>query len=374
MTDTTGTPPPPAPAPTVKCLVWDLDDTLWDGTVLEGDAPRPFLAATAALHTLDERGILHAVASRGDPEAAAAHLASHGLDDLFTLLDIGWGAKSDAVRRIAARLNIGLDTLAFIDNDRMERAEVVAALPEVRCYPASQAARLTVLPEFRPPFVTDESRERRALYRGELRRKEAQDTYEGAPAEFLASLGLELSVRRATEEDLARAHELTVRTHQLNTTGRTYDLEELRELCASPRHRVLVAGLTDRFGSYGTIGLALTEHTDGAQDGPTGAEGASVLRLLLLSCRVMSRGVGPALIGHLVRDALARDLRPVAEFVPTPVNRVMLVNLRFSGFEVIERAPDGRVVLGLDRAASPPPMPTHVRVVDTDANSPWRDR
>ncbi|UNO38535.1 HAD-IIIC family phosphatase [Streptomyces sp. MST-110588] len=359
-------------APTVKCLVWDLDGTVWDGTVLEGDAPRPFPAALETLRTLDERGILHAVASRSDPGAAAAHLAEHGLTDLFTLLDIGWGAKSEAVRRIAGKLNIGIDTVAFIDNDPMEREEIAAALPQVRCYPADLAAHLPERPEFRPPFVTDESRQRRALYRGELRRKEAQESYEGAPAQFLASLDLELTVRRATEEDLARAHELTVRTHQLNTTGRTYDMDALRALCASPRHQVLVASLRDRFGSYGTIGLALTERTDRAQDSVGGeeAQGAQrtcVLRLLLLSCRVMSRGVGPALIGHIARDALARGLRPLAEFVPTEVNRVMLVNLRFSGFEVVERTED-RLVLGPAPGAPLPPPPAHVRVRVADAD------
>ncbi|MFI6688486.1 HAD-IIIC family phosphatase [Streptomyces sp. NPDC050485] len=340
------------PAPTVKCLVWDLDDTVWNGTVLEGDAPQPFPEVLATLRALDERGILHAVASRGDHATATAHLQALGIEELFTVLEIGWGAKSDAVRHVAEAINIGIDTVAFIDNDAVERAEVAAAHPAVRVYAAEQAAGLPDLTAFQPPFVTDESRGRRHLYRGELSRKRAQETYTGLAKDFLATLGLVLTVRRATETDLERAHELTVRTHQLNTTGRTYDMSQLRELLASPAHQVLVASLEDRFGSYGTIGLALTELT--------GTD--SVLKLLLLSCRVMSRGVGPALIGHLVRDALADGRRPVAEFVPTEVNRVMLVNLRFSGFDVIERTGD-RVLLGFDPAAAPPAQDGAVRVV-----------
>ncbi|QFZ21327.1 HAD-IIIC family phosphatase [Saccharothrix syringae] len=338
--------------PAVKCLVWDLDDTLWDGVVLEGDRPVPRPEAVVALACLDERGILHAVAGRGDRPAALAHLAEHGLDRMFCALEVGWGAKSAAVRRIAAELNIGLDTVAFTDNDAAELAEVAAALPQVRCYPAEQVGRLASLPEFRPGPVTPESRGRRQAYLTERDRAEAERGFDGSAAEFLASLGLELTVAEATEADLERARELTVRTHQLNTTGVTYDVAELRALCASPGHDVLVARLRDRFGDYGAIGLAVVAHVGGD----------AVLELLLMSCRVMSRGVGSVLLGDIVRDALARGRRPVARFVRTPVNQVMLVTLRFAGFEPVERDGD-RVVLARPSPVPPAPPP-HVRLVD----------
>ncbi|HKN98217.1 MAG TPA: HAD-IIIC family phosphatase [Pseudonocardiaceae bacterium] len=338
---------------TVKCLVWDLDDTLWDGVVLEGDRPHPFRAAVDTLRALDRRGILHAVASRGDHATAAAHLAEHGLADLFCVLDVGWGAKSDAIRRIAGELNIGLDTIAFADNDDVERAEVAAALPMVRCYRAEQVAGLAARPEFRPPYVTDESRHRRSRYLAERERSTAERDFTGSPAEFLASLGLVMTVRHAGDDDLARAHELTVRTHQLNTTGRTFDMAQLRALCASDRHEVQVASLTDRFGEHGTIGLAVVAHAD-----PD-----AVLELLLMSCRVMSRGVGAVLLDHIVRDLVVRGRRPVAHFVRTPVNQIMLVTLRFGGFELVERDGD-RMVLAVDPARPLPAPPRHVRVVD----------
>ncbi|WKX14150.1 HAD family hydrolase [Streptomyces sp. NL15-2K] len=350
-------------APVVKCLVWDLDDTLWGGTVLEGDDVRPVEAALRTLHALDVRGILHAVASRGDHATATARLERLGLAEMFTAVEIGWGAKSASVRRVSESLGIGIDTLAFVDNDPVERAEVAAAHPTVRCYGAERIPDLPDLAEFQPSYVTDESRARRELYRAEARRQQAREVHEGAPAEFLASLGLELTVRQATEDDLARAHELTVRTHQLNTTGRTYGMDELRALCDSPHHQVLVAQLTDVYGSYGTVGLALTER----------GGGRCVLRLLLLSCRVMSRGIGPALIGHIVHRALAEGLRPVAEFVPTDVNRVMLVNLRFAGFETLaEEAQDSGILLGFPADHDPPPLPAHVRVVTADSTATRR--
>jgi FkbH-like protein len=337
---------------TIKCLVWDLDDTLWDGVVLEGDRPVPFPAAVRTLHALDGRGILHAVASRGEPAVATGHLAEHGLLDLFTRMEVGWGAKSAAVAQVAADLGIGLDTVAFIDNDPVERAEVAAALPAVRCHPADAVAALPSLPAFMPEFVTPESGLRRHLYRVDEQRRTAEKEHAGPTAEFLASLGLELRVRRARPTDLARVHELTVRTHQLNTTGRTFGMDELRALCASPRHEVLVAALRDRFGSYGTVGLAVTALEPDA----------NVLELLLMSCRVMSRGAGAALLDHLVRAALAAGRRPVAEFVPTAVNRQMLVTLRFAGFAVVGDVA-GRLRLAVDPDRPPVERAHPVRVV-----------
>jgi FkbH-like protein len=315
---------------TVKCLVWDLDDTVWDGVVLEqdGSAPRPEVLKT--LTVLGDRGILHGIASRGEHEVATAHLREHGIDGLFSMVNVNWGPKSESVREIARTLNIGLDTVAFIDNDPVERAEVSAALPEVRVYSHDQAALLPDLPEFTPEVVTEEARGRAELYRVEQQRKESEAQFQGSDQEFLASLDLVMEVRPASEDDLARAHELTVRTHQLNTTGLTYDIDQLRELTASDRHEILVASLKDRFGTYGTIGLTVSEDR-----GPD-----RVLRLLLMSCRVMSRGVGTALIHHVVERARAAGRRAVAEFVPTDVNRIMLVTLRFAGFEVVDPGPE----------------------------------
>ncbi|MEV0326007.1 HAD-IIIC family phosphatase [Micromonospora echinospora] len=339
----------------IKCVVWDLDDTLWDGVLLEGDVPRARTEVVDTLRTLDGRGILHAVASRGDHDRAVAHLRELGLLDYFVHVEVGWDAKSVAVSRTAAALNLNPDSFAFVDNDPSERDEVADALPMVRCYPDSAAADLPDRPEFVPERLTGESRRRRVMYQAEQRRRVDEERAGAHRAEFLAGLDLVMTVRRAREEDLERARELTVRTHQLNTTGRTYSMEQLRALCADPRHEVLVASLTDRYGSYGTIGLAVSEL----------AGDDHVLTLLLMSCRVVSRGAGSALLHHVVARARGAGRRPCAEFVPSSVNRIMLVNLRFAGFAPAGER-DGVLLLAVDPAATPAPAPTHVRIVDGD--------
>ncbi|MFF4468310.1 HAD-IIIC family phosphatase [Streptomyces sp. NPDC001599] len=341
-----------AGAPTVKCLVWDLDDTLWDGVVLEGDDPAPFPAALETLAELDRRGILHAAAGRGERGATERHLAERRLSDWFCAVQVGWGAKSDAVRRIAKALNIGLDTVAFVDNDPVERAEVAGELPMVRCYPAAAAGRLPKFRDFQPEHVTAEATGRRRLYRAEWQRRQAEAEFTEGRQAFLDSLGLVMEVRPATGKDLSRAGELTVRTHQLNSTGLTYGRDELARLSRSPDHQVLLATLRDRFGDYGIVGLAVTELV--GRD--------AVLRLMLMSCRVASRGAGGVLLHHLTRQALAAGRRPVAHFVPTEVNRNMLVTMRFVGYRATA-TDEERLVLTVDPEQPLPEAPGHTRVL-----------
>jgi FkbH-like protein len=312
-------------AKTVKCLVWDLDNTLWDGTLLEGDACPPRPAAIDLLRVLDERGILHSIASRNDRDAAGARLAALGLDDYFLCPEIDWGAKSASLRRIAAQLNIGLDALAFVDDEPFERAEVAAECPEVLVLDAADLASIGERSEMRPRFVTDESRRRRHLYRAEEVRTAAEQSFAGPSEAFLAGLNMKLRFAPASAADLARCEELTVRTNQLNTTGRPYSYDELERFSRSQEHKLLVAELDDRFGSYGKIGLALVECRPDAW----------TIKLLLMSCRVMSRGVGTILINHLRDEARRAGVDLLAEFVPNDRNRMMYVTFKFNGFREV---------------------------------------
>src|SRR5262249_47358752 len=138
---------------------------------------------------------------------------------------------------------------------------------------------------------------------------------------------LNLTIAPAGLEDLSRAEELTLRTNQLNTTGYTYSYEELNEFRQSDRHRLLIASLTDKYGDYGKIGLALIEC----------AEREWTIKLLLMSCRVMSRGVGTILINHIMKLAKEAKVRLRAEFAPNGRNRMMYVSYKFANFREIER-------------------------------------
>jgi FkbH-like protein len=336
----------------VKCVVWDLDNTLWEGVLLEGDAVRLRDEVVATIRELDGRGILHSIASRNDAEAAQAKLRELELADLFVAPQISWGPKSAAVAEVARELNIATDSLAFVDDDPFERDEVRATHPDVLCIDASEAGAIAGWAELTPRFVTEDSRRRRAMVQAEIERK--SDEAVMAPADFLASIGLTLTIGAARPDDLARVEELTLRTNQLNSTGYTYSYDELASLVDSDRHRLWIAGLDDRYGAYGKIGLALVELHDDSW----------LLRLLLVSCRVMARGVGSVLLTHVLSEAERAGTRLQAEFVRTDRNRPMYVMLRMAGFQVVGRGSE--VTLLEHDLSAIPSIPDHVEVVLLD--------
>jgi FkbH-like protein len=330
----------------VKCVVWDLDNTLWDGVLLEDRSVNLRGAVVEVIRTLDERGILHSIASRNEPDVAMAKLRELGLDEYFLYPQVHWNAKSTSVRAIGEALNIGLDTIAFVDDQPFERDEVRFALPSVRCIDAADASKIPLMREMNPPFLTEDSRMRRQMYLADVRRKEVETAHSGSPDEFLASLGMRFTVAAAKQEDLQRAEELTVRTNQLNATGYTYSYEELSRFCLSPDHELLIAGLDDKYGTYGKIGLSLVERSGDVW----------TLKLLLMSCRVVSRGVGTVLLNDIIRRACAAGVKLRADFVPTDRNRMMYISYKFAGFREVEKR-DGVVILENDYSRIQPAPP-----------------
>lgn len=323
----------------VKCLVWDLDNTLWRGILAEGDAVEPYAHIGEVVRALDERGILLSIASKNDAAPALARLAELGMQEYFLHPQINWGPKSQSVQRIAERLNIGIDAIAFIDDQPFERDEVASAHPQVMCLDSELSSQLLAMPELTPRFMTDESRLRRSMYVSDAHRDALEQSFEGPKEEFLASLDMVFSIAKAEPDDLQRLEELVARTNQLNTTGRIYSLEDLDGFRRSPRHDLLAASLRDVYGEYGKIGLALVE-----KDGDVWT-----IKAFLMSCRVMSRGVGTVFIHWLLQRARRHGASLRAEMIPNERNRMMSVTYRFAGFRMIEQR-DGVELLEHDLA------------------------
>jgi methoxymalonate biosynthesis protein len=314
--------PQPDKPKLVKCLVWDLDNTLWAGTLLEDPEVRLSDSLRDVVVELDSRGILQSIASRNDFDLAWQQLEKLGVAEYFIHPQIGWGRKSDSVREVAGKLNFALDTIAFIDDLPGERAEVGQYVPGVRCYPAEQAAALTSLPEFSPEVVTVDARRRREMYRASFRRDTERESFAGPDEEFLRSLDLTMAIDRADEQSLSRVEELTLRTSQMNATGVHYSDQMLRALLADPRHEILTVTLTDRFGPHGAVGVLLLEYHHAMWH----------LKLLATSCRVVSFGAGAVILNWLIDQAAWAEVHLAADFRPTERNRMMEIAYRFAGF------------------------------------------
>ncbi|SMC64740.1 HAD-IIIC family phosphatase [Kibdelosporangium aridum] len=342
---------------TVKCLVWDLDNTLWRGTLLEDGGVQVPDEILSVVTELDRRGILQSVASRNDHDHAWERLEKLGIAEYFVLPQIGWGRKSDSVRAIADELGFAQHTIAFIDDQPTERAEVNHHLPEVRCYPAEDAASLTALAEFTPATITADSQHRRAMYQAGFRRAAERATFVGADDDFLRTLDLRMGIHRATEEDLSRVEELTLRTSQMNATGVHYSDSVLRSLLTDPGHEVLVTTLTDRFGPHGAVGIVLLAKHPATWH----------LKLLATSCRVVSFGAGTVLLRWLTGQAATAGVHLAADFRRTERNRMMEVAYRFAGFTMddcacVARLPADDGIHTLHLAPTPQEPPNTMRV------------
>ncbi len=301
------------PADKVKCVAWDLDGTLWEGTLLE-DGPEgrlPREGAVELVEALDARGILQTVVSKNDHDDAWPVVAGLGLEGHFLYPAINWGPKSESLKQVASRLNIGLDTFAFVDDSPFERAEVRAALPMVRVYSHEQLAELLERPEFDVP-VTELSRRRRVTYQEQVRRERASESFGGDYLEFLRGSALRLSIFEPREQrHVERCLELVQRSNQLNLSTRRYSREEFEELLQLPGILSLALHCEDRFGDYGLIGfVAVDERNEEPR-----------VRDFVLSCRVAQKRVEHAFFRWLADREAGRGAEVLrAELVRTSRN------------------------------------------------------
>ncbi len=314
----------------IKCVVWDLDNTLWDGILSEDTQIYMKENVLSIIEELDSRGILQSISSKNDRDIAINKLKEFGIEEYFIYPQINWGPKSDSINKIAESINIGLDSIAFIDDQTFELEEVKFSYPEVSCIDASKIYSILEMDEMKPLFITEDSKKRRILYMNDIERNKFEENFNGTKEEFLASLNMKLKISKAREEDLKRVEELTVRTNQLNTTGYTYSIEELEKFIFSSKYNLLVVGLDDKFGTYGKIGLVLLEIE----------EDCWTINLFIMSCRVISRGVGNIVLKYILNLAKDNNVKLKAKFVPTSRNKMMYITYKFAGFIEIEKKND----------------------------------
>jgi FkbH-like protein len=349
--------PEPAggPAGRVKCVVWDLDNTLLSGTWLESAGPPPAdPSLLPVLAELGRRGVLNSVASRNPAQTAALLQDPAGWPVEFVAAQFGWGRKSEALGRVAAELSIGLDALAFVDDDPYERAEVANALPAVLVLSPEDVPDALGWPELSPAVVTAEARRRASAYAQARRRQDAARESGQSTADFLRWCRTELTISPATAADLPRLVELAARTHQFNSLRRAAPEPELRGWLAAAGYRVTVLRLADRFGADGLVGAAVVDTTGSTPDGPQWR-----VQLLMMSCRAMGRGVIEALLAWLARAAAAEG---AAVAVPARLderNVPLRLALVAAGFRAADAGPDaaGLTWFRRPRAAPPPELP-----------------
>ena len=312
-----------------KALVVDLDNTLWGGIIGEdgfngirigaeypGAAFQHFQRALLDLH---HRGILLAICSKNNPDDALEVIDRHpGMlvrRAHFSAMRINWKDKAENLRELAAELNIGVDALAFVDDNPVERDLVRRRVPEVAVIdlpadPLRYVAALRACPLFERLALSNEDQQRADLYAAQQERADLERTVTSRE-DFLRSLEQEAEVAPVSAATLARVAQLTQKTNQFNLTTRRYSEEEVDGMARRAGWTVLSIAVRDRYGDNGLVGVAITADADEVCEVDT----------FLLSCRVIARTVETALLSVISEQARARDCRALrGVYIPTRKN------------------------------------------------------
>lgn len=315
-----------APAPTVKCVVWDLDGTLWDGILIETDDPntlRLHPGVRELLKALDERGVIQSVASKNDYNNAYPVLESLGVAEYFLYPQIHWNAKSGSLRDIAKNLNIGIDSLALIDDSIFEREQVRSSLPQVRIYDVTELNTLLQRKEFDVP-VTEESKNRRIMYRAEEQRNALRNSENTDTIDFLKKCHLKATLfTPTTEAEKLRCYELVVRTNQLNMSGKKYTPEEFMSVLSTDGYKNFALSCCDDFGDYGIVGFGQYRILNGS----------ITFTEFAMSCRVAGKYVESALFSALLSQTNCNE--GVFPVIKTKKNILLRNTLQAIGFTVL---------------------------------------
>lgn len=336
---------PAARAPKLKCVIWDLDNTLWSGTLIESEESALALRDTVleTIVELDRRGIVQSIASKNDFSPAMEALKRLGVDEYFLYPQIHWKPKSASLSAIAEALNIDVNSFGFIDDSAFERAEVGVALPQVRIYRETELETLLTSPEADVP-ITKESARRREMYQTEARRKEIAQDY--GPSEeghigFLRECEMTLEIMKPeTEASVARCLELIQRTNQLNLSGRKYTRAVFDQMLLNPLYDQYAMRCRDRFGDYG-LAVYLQASLDDKR---------IVVSEFAMSCRIAQKTVENAILAWLARKYPdAAEVRFIG--LSTQKNGLLTRTLREAG--MIDHSADGQIDMRMNTDKPP---------------------
>jgi FkbH-like protein len=344
-----------------KCLVLDLDNTLWGGVIgddgLEGirlgqgsGIGEAYVAFQRYLRDLTRRGVILAVCSKNDEATALEPFNKHPEMILkrsnIACFTANWNDKASNIKEIAKQLNIGLDSLVFVDDNPFERNQVrselpMVAVPELPEDPALYPGCLAAAGYFESVALTQDDLARSEQYQKNLAREKAQASFTDI-SEYLKSLDMEMIWGPFDPLSLPRVTQLINKTNQFNLTTRRYSEEDTRRFAGDLKSVTLRCRLTDRFGDNGIIGIMIAlEQKNGDWNVDT----------WLMSCRVLGRGVEKSMLDLLAQEVSNRGgQRLIGLYIPTAKNGMVKNHYADLGFDPLDSEPNGttRWVLRLE--------------------------
>lgn len=336
-----------------KCLILDLDNTLWGGVIgedgldgielsdhKEGARFRDF---QIGIKDLEKMGVVLAIVSKNNKDDVREAFEKHKsmvlkLND-FAIKKINWRTKSENIKEIARELNLGLDAFVLIDDSPVERSQVKNALPEIEVpeFPIDTALLSDFIRQIQRQFfptlkVTDEDKKKTLIYQQDVRRTQAMSSTLSLD-DFLKSLKMKIQFWEAKKEDVGRIAQLTQKTNQFNLTTKRYSESQINRFIQSKNYQVYVASLADRFGDNGKICVLIVKKL---------SKKTALIDTFLLSCRVMSRFIEDQIINY-VEKSLKREnfSKIIGEYRPTQRNMPVKELFERLGYRLIDQK-DGK--------------------------------
>jgi FkbH-like protein len=313
-----------------KCIVLDLDNTLWGGVVGEDgfdgiklgptSPGNAFVEFQQCLLSYWQRGIILAINSKNNYDDAMQVIRDHPYMILrekhFASMRINWNDKVSNLKEIANELNIGLNSIAYFDDDPVNREFVSSTMSEVLVVnlpedPSLYAQALTSLNDFNVLQITDEDLSRGKMYLEQKARKELETSATNLD-EFLKQLDIKITMKGADQSTIPRISQLTLKTNQFNLTTKRYQEEDIIKFSQGGTKLIGCAKVEDKFGDNGITGVFIVD-----KESPSEWN----IDTFLLSCRVLGRGVEDAILGHILQKAKSEGVKKVkGTYIPTKKN------------------------------------------------------
>lgn len=335
-----------------KCLILDLDNTLWggilgedgfDGIKLDTTAPgNAYVEFQKYLLSLSERGIILAINSNNNYKEVINVIHKHPdmvlRENNFACIKINWENKANNILEIAKELNLGIDSLIYIDDSKQHRQLIRQMLPEVFVLemPDDVSDYVKVIEELKEldwPNITEEDKMRGMMYSQEMSRRQFRENFKNMD-KYLNSLQTKLSIKKADKFSIPRIAQLTQRTNQFNLTTRRYPEQEILNFSKNCKYRVYYVSVSDRFGDSGISGALILKKD----------KEIFLIDTFLLSCRVLGRGIEKAVLAFTLKQGKRKGFRFIlGRYIPTQKNELVKDFYKNNGFTLKERSKNSQI-------------------------------
>ena len=313
-----------------KCIVLDLDNTLWGGVVGEdgfdgielGHTPKgkAFVEFQKELLSLWNQGIILAINSKNNFDDAMKVIREHPnmvlQEKHFASLQINWNDKAQNIKEITNEINIGLDSIVFFDDDKLNQERIKQEFPQILTIdmsedPSNFVPILKEINDFNVLQRTIEDTQRGEMYAQQRERKNFEKTVSNLD-DFLKKLDIKVKMKKSNNFLIPRISQLTLKTNQFNLTTKRYQEEDIKKFSENENFKIGCAQVLDKFGDNGITGVYIVEKN----------KDFWLIDTFLLSCRIMGRGIENAILTEIIKDAKANGIREIrANFFPTEKNK-----------------------------------------------------